>query len=222
MSSFTLPFATGASPAKARIAASRLRRLRRPGAPAAACRSSSAAASTQDVAACRQCHRLLSVVAISRTSVAQGREKGHHVFDLFGGQHGLAAQRGADPLQPVGPVIGGMMVSGLSRGCSTSRSRNCPSDQPRARRPQGSGARSPWNRSSGNGPVWHSRQSPLCRLATMARPARRIARLPVSDCGMASPTTRRPQRTAARRPRQRQTAAACQRRCADVSRRLPP
>src|SRR5215211_2407128 len=81
-----------------------------------------------------------------------------------------------------------MMVSGFTWAASTIRNRNCPSDQ-RAPAPFRSGARLPWNRSSGNGPLWHSRQSPTWRLTTMARPRAGSPPAPVSEAGMASPTT---------------------------------
>ena len=51
-----------------------------------------------------------------------------------------------------------MIVSGLRRVASTSRSRSWPADQ-REPAPDRSGASVPWNFSSGNGPEWHSRQS---------------------------------------------------------------
>ena len=55
-----------------------------------------------------------------------------------------------------------------------------------ARRPLRSGARLPWKRSSGNGPLWQSRHRPTWRLATMARPRAGSPLAPVSDCGIAS------------------------------------
>ena len=47
----------------------------------------------------------------------------------------------------------------------------------------------PWNFSSGNGAEWHSRHNPVCRLTTMALPRAGSPGAPVSDSGMASPTT---------------------------------
>src|SRR5450830_325369 len=53
-----------------------------------------------------------------------------------------------------------------------------------------SGARLPWKRSSGMGPVWHSRHRPTWRLATMARPrAASPAAAPGSGAGIPSPAT---------------------------------
>src|SRR5580693_6585857 len=80
-----------------------------------------------------------------------------------------------------------MMVCGLNLPASTMRSRSCPSLH-RAPAPARSGAMVPWNLSSGNGPEWQSRQSPVLWLATMARPRAASPWLPVSDAGMASPT----------------------------------
>src|SRR5258705_12491771 len=50
-----------------------------------------------------------------------------------------------------------------------------------------SGARLPWNRSSGNGPLWHSRHRPTCRLPTIARPRAGSPFAPVSEAGIESP-----------------------------------
>ena len=69
-----------------------------------------------------------------------------------------------------------MIVSGLRRAASTRRSRSWPSDQ-RAPAPARLGARLPWKRSSGIGPLWQSRQSPTVRLATIGASTRGIARL---------------------------------------------
>ena len=80
------------------------------------------------------------------------------------------------------------MVAGLMRVESTIRSLNCPGDQ-RVPAPARSGARVPWNRSSGNGPLWQSRQSPTCRFATIARPLAGSPLAPVREFGMASPAT---------------------------------
>src|SRR6185369_1441376 len=51
------------------------------------------------------------------------------------------------------------------------------------------GAKVPWKRSSGIGPLWQSRQRPTLRLATMARPRAASPGLSASALGMASPTT---------------------------------
>ena len=102
------------------------------------------------------------------------------------------------------------MVAGLMRVESTIRNLNCPADQ-RVPAPLRSGARVPWNRSSGNGPVWQSRQSPTCRLATIARPLRRIALRAGQRCrngvaddriGFAARRARRPVEPHATRRRQ--------------------
>src|SRR5882672_7687074 len=73
-----------------------------------------------------------------------------------------------------------MMLCGLSFAESTIRSRIWPSGK-RAPTPVRSGARSPWKRSSGNGPLWHSRHKPTCRLATIARPRDGSPLAPVSE-----------------------------------------
>src|SRR5690242_4273518 len=78
-----------------------------------------------------------------------------------------------------------MMVFGLARAGSTIRARIRSSDR-RAPTPLKSGARSPWNRSSGNGPLWHKRHSPTCRLATIARPRAGSPFAPVSEAGIES------------------------------------
>src|SRR6185436_2198742 len=62
-----------------------------------------------------------------------------------------------------------MIVFGLKRAGSRSRWRSWSSFN-RAPTPRRSGARLPWNRSSGKGPLWQRRQRPSCRLATMALP----------------------------------------------------
>src|SRR5580704_5330256 len=80
-----------------------------------------------------------------------------------------------------------MIVCGLNLPASTMRSRNCPSLH-RAPAPPRSGAMVPWNLSSGNGPEWHNRHSPVLWLATIARPRAASPWLPVSDAGTASPT----------------------------------
>src|SRR5260221_14110436 len=77
-----------------------------------------------------------------------------------------------------------MMVCGLTRAESTSRRRISASDRRAAERR--SGARLPWKRSSGNGPLWHSRQRPTCRLATIARPRAASPLAPVSEAGIES------------------------------------
>src|SRR5687767_984049 len=77
-----------------------------------------------------------------------------------------------------------MMVSGLTRAGSTIRNRICPSVSRAALLK--SGARSPWRRSSGKGPLWHSRHSPTCRLATIARPRSGSPLAPVSEAGIES------------------------------------
>src|SRR3954453_19434478 len=81
-----------------------------------------------------------------------------------------------------------MIVSGLRRAPSTMRSRNWPTDQ-RPPAPARLGAKLPWKRSSGIGPLWQSRQRPMLRLATMARPRAASPGLSASGVGMASPTT---------------------------------
>src|ERR1700685_2401465 len=80
-----------------------------------------------------------------------------------------------------------MRVCGLTLLASTMRSRNCPSLH-RAPAPARSGAMLPWNLSSGNGPKWQSRHSPVLWLATIARPRAASPWPPVNDAGMASPT----------------------------------
>ena len=66
-----------------------------------------------------------------------------------------------------------MIVSALRREASTSLSRSCPSDQ-RLPEPERSGARSPWNFCSGNGPLWH-RMQVLRPFHNEGTPARRVA-----------------------------------------------
>src|SRR2546427_5507062 len=77
-----------------------------------------------------------------------------------------------------------MIVSGLTRDGSTMRWRISPSERRAALRK--SGARLPWKRSSGNGPLWHSRQRPTCRLATIASPRAGSPFAPVSEAGIES------------------------------------
>src|SRR5688572_28966463 len=77
-----------------------------------------------------------------------------------------------------------MMVSGLARRGSTMRWRIWPSVSRAALRR--SGARLPWKRSSGNGPLWHSRQRPSWRLATSARPLAGSPLAPDRGFGIAS------------------------------------
>src|SRR5712691_2802007 len=79
-----------------------------------------------------------------------------------------------------------MMVWGFTLRESTIRCRIWPSEN-RAPTEVRSGARLPWNRSSGNGPLWHSRHSPTCRLATIARPRAGSPFAPVSEAGIESP-----------------------------------
>src|SRR5215213_2198646 len=81
-----------------------------------------------------------------------------------------------------------MIVSGLRRAPSTMRSLSWATDQ-RPPAPARLGARVPWKRSSGIGPLWQSRQRPTLRLATMARPRAASPGLSASGLGMASPTT---------------------------------
>src|SRR5438132_1907704 len=80
-----------------------------------------------------------------------------------------------------------MIVDGLKRDASTSRSRSWLIDQ-RLPAPARSGARSPWNLVSGNGPEWH-RMQVLERSSTKARPRDTSPAAPVSETGMPSPTT---------------------------------
>src|SRR3977135_3316850 len=80
-----------------------------------------------------------------------------------------------------------MIVAGLRRDPSTIRSRSWPADQ-RVPAPARLGARSPWNFSSGNGPLWQ-RMQVLKRLSTRARPRVASPGAPVSELAMASPTT---------------------------------
>src|SRR5712671_7919019 len=79
-----------------------------------------------------------------------------------------------------------MIVCGFTFRESTIRWRIWPSEirEPTEVR---SGARLPWNRSSGNGPLWHSRHRPTCRLATIARPRAGSPFAPVSEAGIESP-----------------------------------
>src|SRR5258708_5432905 len=80
-----------------------------------------------------------------------------------------------------------MIVAGLRRDASTSRSRSWPSDQ-RLPAPASPGARSPWNVASGNGPLWQ-RMQVLVRSTTSARPRTASPAMPVNDWGIASSTT---------------------------------
>src|SRR5437763_10713566 len=80
-----------------------------------------------------------------------------------------------------------MIVDGLKRDASTSRSRSWPIDQ-RLPTPARSGARSPWTLVSGNGSEWH-RMQVLERSSTRARPREASPATPVSETGMPSPTT---------------------------------
>src|SRR5438309_1697261 len=79
-----------------------------------------------------------------------------------------------------------MIVAGLSCDASTMRSRNWLADQ-RLPAPARLGARSPWNLVSGNGPEWQ-RMQVAPRSTTSARPRAASPGVPVSDCGMPSPT----------------------------------
>src|SRR5712692_6595873 len=79
-----------------------------------------------------------------------------------------------------------MMVWGLTLRESTIRCRIWPSEN-RAPTEVRSGARLPWNRSSGNGPLWHKRHRPTCRLATIARPRAGSPFAPVNETGIESP-----------------------------------
>src|SRR5436190_13911616 len=80
-----------------------------------------------------------------------------------------------------------MIVAALRLEPSTSRSRSCPSDQ-RLPAPARLGATSPRNLCSGNGPLWQ-RMQVLVRSTTSARPRAASPAAPVSEAGMASPTT---------------------------------
>src|SRR5829696_8120678 len=80
-----------------------------------------------------------------------------------------------------------MIVALFRRLASTMRRRSWPSVE-REPAPARLGARSPWKRSSGNGPEWHSRHRPTWRLATIARPRAGSPRAPVRLCGIASST----------------------------------
>src|SRR5438876_9691168 len=86
-----------------------------------------------------------------------------------------------------------MMLCGLPFVGSTIRCRISPSEN-RAPTEVRSGARLPWNRSSGNGPLWHSRHRPTCRLATIARPRAGSPLAPVSETGIESPAKAFPTR----------------------------
>src|SRR5919109_4022437 len=78
-----------------------------------------------------------------------------------------------------------MIVLGLTRLASTILSLIWPADN-RAPAPDRLGARSPWKRSSGNGPLWQSRQRPTCRSSTIFLPATGSPAAPVRDDGRVS------------------------------------
>src|SRR5689334_9156527 len=80
-----------------------------------------------------------------------------------------------------------MMVAAFRRDASTKRSRISPSDQ-RLPVPARLGATSPWNLCSGNGPLWQ-RMQVLVRSTTSARPRAASPGVPVSEAGIAPPTT---------------------------------
>src|SRR3984957_15009535 len=89
-----------------------------------------------------------------------------------------------------------MIVSGLRRAPSAMRRRSWPTAHrppPPARLAAGGparlGASVPWKRSSGIGPLWHNRQRPTLRLATIARPRAASPGRTASGSGMASPST---------------------------------
>src|SRR5438552_2277473 len=77
-----------------------------------------------------------------------------------------------------------MMLCGLAFVGSTIRCRISPSVSRAAF--LRSGARLPWNRSSGNGPLWHKRHRPTWRFATIARPRDGSPLTPVSEAGIES------------------------------------
>src|SRR5262249_22321211 len=81
----------------------------------------------------------------------------------------LPRSDGATRVNPSVFEYAGMMVSGLDFAGSIRRWRIC-SALSREPTPRRSGARFPWKRSSGKGPLWQRRQRPSCRLATMALP----------------------------------------------------
>src|SRR2546428_13426872 len=85
-----------------------------------------------------------------------------------------------------------MMLCGLAFVGSTIRCRISPSVSRAAF--LRSGARLPWNRSSGNGPLWHKRHRPTWRLATIARPRAGSPFAPVSETGIESPAKAFPTR----------------------------
>src|SRR6266852_6164398 len=78
-----------------------------------------------------------------------------------------------------------MMLCGLTFPESTIRCRIWPSVSRAAF--IRSGARLPWNRSSGNGPLWHKRHKPTWRLDTIARPRAGSPLAPVSEDCIPSP-----------------------------------
>src|SRR6195256_6293901 len=86
-----------------------------------------------------------------------------------------------------------MMGCGFTFRGSTLRRPIWPSDK-RAPTAARSGARLPWKRSSGKGPLWHSRHNPICRLATIARPRSGSPFAPVSETGIESPAKAFPTR----------------------------
>ena len=73
-----------------------------------------------------------------------------------------------------------MIVSALKREASTSRSRNWLADH-RVPLPVRSGARSPWNLVSGNGPEWQRMQVVARDPRTSARPRAASPGAPVSE-----------------------------------------
>lgn len=77
------------------------------------------------------------------------------------------------------------MVEGFNLRESTMRWRSCASVH-RLPAPLRLGARSPWKRSSGKGPLWQSRHRPTWRFATIARPRTGSPFAPVSESGIES------------------------------------
>src|SRR5437016_13375554 len=110
-----------------------------------------------------------------------------------------------------------MMVCGFTFRESTIRCRIWPSEY-RAPTEVKPGARLPWNRSSGNGPLWHKRHSPTCRLATIARPRAGSPFAPVSEAGIESPAKAFPTRNenAIAQASYQFNAVGLQRPCADA------
>src|ERR1700752_1216866 len=78
-----------------------------------------------------------------------------------------------------------MIVAGLIRLESAIRSLSWASVD-RLPAPLRSGARLPWKRSSGNGPLWQSRHRPTWRFTTIARPRAGSPFAPVSERGIPS------------------------------------